>query len=163
MGRIAAPFGVRGWIKVQLFGPEARYLLDQPVWFLGKRGSPGSYAESRVIEAAEHGKGLIASLEGFAERDAAAAAVGTEIAMPHSALPKRQDDEYYWSELIGLKVVNREGEVLGSVTGLLETGVHDVLVVKDGDTERLMPMVGAVVDKVDLDAGGITVDWGRDW
>jgi 16S rRNA processing protein RimM len=163
MGRIAAAFGVRGWIKVQMFSPDSLHLLGQPIWFLRQRVAQVGFRESTVIEAAQHGKALIAKLDGIENREAAAAAVGSEVAMPYSALPGRRDDEYYWSELIGLSVVNREHEPLGCVTGLLETGVHEVLVVKDGKTERLLPMVGAVVKKVDLDAGEIRVDWGRDW
>jgi 16S rRNA processing protein RimM len=163
MGRIAAPFGVRGWIKVQLFAPEALSLLQQPTWFLRQREAPDEFHPAEVIEAAQHGKVLIAQLDGIADRDAAAAAAGTEVAMPRSALPARAQDEYYWSELIGLPVVNREHEALGTVSGLLETGVHDVLVVKDGKAERLLPLVGTVIDAVDLDAGEIRVDWGRDW
>jgi 16S rRNA processing protein RimM len=163
MGRIAAPFGVRGWVKVQLFAPEAVRLLEQEVWFLGQPGKPDELREIRVTEAAQHGKVLIAQLEGIADRNAAEAAVGTEIEMQRSALPARAQDEYFWSELIGLAVINRAHEALGKVTGLLETGVHDVLVVKDGETERLLPRVGAVVEQVDLEAGEIRVDWGRDW
>jgi 16S rRNA processing protein RimM len=163
LGRIAAPFGVRGWVKVQLFAPEAMRLLDQSVWLAGPPGKPGELREVRVAEVAQHGKVLIAQLEGITDRNAAEAAVGTEIAMSRSALPARAKDEYFWSELIGLAVVNRAQEALGKVTGLLETGVHDVLVVKDGETERLLPMVGAVVEQIDLEAGEIRVDWGRDW
>jgi 16S rRNA processing protein RimM len=162
VGRIAAAFGVRGWVKVQLFGPEASALLDESSWHL-KRPNEAEFHEVTPLEVAPHGKGLIAQLEGMTERDAAAAAVGTQIAIPRAALPARAEGEYYWAELIGLAVINRAQEALGSVTGLMETGAHDVLVVKDGDTERLLPMVAAVIDKVDLDAGEIRVDWGRDW
>jgi 16S rRNA processing protein RimM len=162
VGRIAAAFGVRGWVKVQLFGPEASALLDEPHWHL-KRPNETEFREVKALEAAPHGKGLIAQLEGMTERDAAEAAVGTQIAIPRAALPARAEGEYYWAELTGLAVINRGREMLGQVTGLMETGAHDVLVVKDGDTERLLPMVAAVIDKVDLDAGEIHVDWGRDW
>jgi len=163
MGRIAAPFGVRGWIKAQLFAPEGTYLLEQPVWYLKRPGSEGEFAEVKVMEAAPHGKVLIAQLEGIADRDAAEAAVGTQIAMPRSVLPAPVEGEYYWSELIGLNVLNRAHEALGEVTGLLETGAHDVLVVKAGGSERLLPMVAAVIDRIDLDAAEIHVDWGLDW
>lgn len=164
MGRIAAPFGVRGWVKVQLFAAEGIELLEQASWHLKPPGKKDAeFGEVKVIEAAQHGKVLIAQLEGIKDRDAAEAAVGTQIAMPRGALPAREEGEYFWSELIGLKVANRANESLGEVSGLLETGAHDVLVVKDGDTERLLPMVGAVIDRIDLDAGEIRVDWGLDW
>jgi 16S rRNA processing protein RimM len=162
VGRIAAPFGVRGWIKAQLFAPEGTQLLEQPVWRL-KRPGAEEFTEVGVLESAAHGKVLIAQLEGIKDRDAAEAAVGTQIAMPRSELPAREEGEYFWSELIGLKVLNRAQEALGDVSGLLETGAHDVLVVKQGDTERLLPIVAAVVERIDLDAGEIHVDWGLDW
>ncbi len=162
VGRIAAPFGVRGWIKAQLFAPEATQLLEQPVWRLKRPGS-NEFSEVRVLESAAHGKVLIAQLDGIKDRDAAEAAVGTQIAMAHSELPAREEGEYFWSELIGLKVLNRAREALGTVDGLLETGAHDVLMVQDGKIERLLPMVVAVVEKIDLDAGEIHVDWGLDW
>ncbi len=163
LGRIAAAFGVRGGIKVQLFAAEAECLLQQSTWYLRQGRVGGEFRATHVEEAARHGKGLIAKLQGMADREAAAAAAGTEVALPSAALPPRSEDEYYWSELIGLEVFNRERAALGSVSGLLETGVHDVLVVREGTIERLLPMVGAVVDAVDLDAGEIRVDWGRDW
>lgn len=142
MGRIAAPFGVRGWVKAQLFAAEGAQLLEQAVWYLKRPGAEGEFEEMRLIEAAPHGKVLIAQLEGIKDRDAAEAAVGTQIAIPRAMLPAREEGEYFWSELIGLRVTNRAQEALGVVEGLLETGAHDVLVVKDGDTERLLPVVG---------------------
>jgi len=144
-----------------LLVPEGEALLNEPAWHLQRRG--GEFSKTPVLEAAKHGKVLIAHLAGLDDREAAQAATGTEVAVPRSALPKRKADEYYWSELIGLKVTNRERDALGTVSGLLETGVHDVLVVKDGKIERLLPLVGAVVDAVDLEAGEIRVDWGSDW
>jgi 16S rRNA processing protein RimM len=160
VGRIAAPFGVHGWVKVQPLMNGA-VLLECKTWHLGR--DEAAFREVEVMEAAQHGKTVIARLDGIADRDAASTLVGERIAVPASALPGREEGEYYWSELIGLSVINRSGEVLGKVSGLLETGVHDVLVVRDGDTERLLPMVGAVVDKIDIEAGEIRVEWGRDW
>jgi 16S rRNA processing protein RimM len=78
-------------------------------------------------------------------------------------LPAIEDNEYYWADLIGLAVMNRAGDVLGTVAGLLETGANDVLVVRDGEIERLLPMVATVIDSIDLAARVIRVDWGRDW
>jgi 16S rRNA processing protein RimM len=77
-------------------------------------------------------------------------------------MPEADEDEYYWDELIGLEVVNIQGEALGRVTGLLETGAHDVLQVQ-GERLRLIPFVEAYIQSVDLAAGKIVVDWGLDW
>jgi 16S rRNA processing protein RimM len=101
-------------------------------------------------------------LEGCDDRDAAARLRGREVAVPRSELPANAEGEYYWSELIGLNVVSRDGAALGRVTGLLETGANPVLVV-GGDRERLIPFVEAVVVKVDVAGGRLTVDWGTDF
>jgi 16S rRNA processing protein RimM len=163
VGRIAAPFGVRGWVKAQPFARESTGLLESGVWHLERYGRSDGVHEIRVLEAAQHGKAVIARLDGIADRDQAAALVGMQISVPSSLLPAIGEGEYYWADLVGLKVVNREGDALGAVTGLLETGANDVLVVQDGDVERLLPMVGTVIDGIDLAAREIRVDWGRDW
>ncbi|MDP3686464.1 MAG: ribosome maturation factor RimM, partial [Sulfurimicrobium sp.] len=87
---------------------------------------------------------------------------GCEIAVPRDALPEPAENEYYWSDLIGLCVFNTEQQDLGKVSGLLETGANDVLVVQ-GDRERLIPFVPQVIQEVDLSAGTIRVEWGLDW
>lgn len=159
MGRIAAPFGVRGWVKVQPFTEEFDSLLDYPVWHLGRATQ---WREVAVLEADVHSKSLVARLDGCDDRDDAAALKGMEIAVPREALPKAGEDEYYWSDLIGLEVENAQGEVLGKVSEVLETGANDVLVV-EGERERLIPFVAHTILKVDLAAGRINVDWGADY
>jgi 16S rRNA processing protein RimM len=159
MGRIAAPFGVLGWVKVQPFTEEIDGLLNFPVWNIG-RGE--QWREVKVLDSEVHHKTLVARLDGCNDRDAAAALKGLEVAVPRAALPEAPENEYYWSDLIGLEVVNVQGEVLGKVTELLETGANDVLVV-EGERERLLPFTAQVILKVDLAAGRISVDWGADY
>jgi 16S rRNA processing protein RimM len=159
MGRIAGPFGVLGWVKVQPFTEEIDGLLKFPVWSLG-RGE--QWREVKVLDSEAHHTTLVAKLEGCNDRDAAAALKGLEIAVPREALPDAPENEYYWSDLIGLEVVNVQGEVLGKVAELLETGANDVLVV-EGERERLLPFTAQVILKVDLAAGRISVDWGADY
>lgn len=159
MGHIGVPYGVRGWVRVHAYTEYGDGLLDYPVWWLGRNGQ---WRECAVLEAAEHPKSLVAHLAGCDDRDAAAALRGSEIAIPRSSLPQAGDNEYYWVDLIGLKVFNREGQLLGSVAGLLETGANDVLVVR-GARERLVPFVGHVVLEVDVAAGKMVVDWGLDY
>jgi len=163
VGRIAAPFGVRGWVKAQPFARESGGLLGTDTWHLERHGRGDGVREMKVLEAAQHGKVVIAQLDGIVDRNQAAALVGMQIAVPSSLLPAIADNEYYWADLIGLSVVNRAGEAFGTVAGLLETGANDVLVVRDGEVERLLPMVGTVIDSIDLGAREIRVDWGRDW
>lgn len=159
MGRIAAPFGVRGWVKVQTFTEQLDGLLDFPVWHLGRGGQ---WREVAVLEADVHSKGLAVRLDGCNDRDAAAALKGLDVAVPREALPAAAENEYYWSDLIGLTVVNAQGETLGKVADVLETGANDVLVV-EGERERLIPFVAQVVLEVDLAAARINVEWGADY
>jgi 16S rRNA processing protein RimM len=159
MGRVAAPFGVQGWIKVQPFTKEVGGLKPFAVWWLG---SGDNWREYPVAEAGVHGQTLIAKLAGCDDRDAAAALKGCEIAVPREQLPAAESDEYYWADLIGLAVVNTQGEALGTVSELLATGANDVLVVQ-GERERLIPFIAQVVLEVDLAARLIRVDWGADY
>lgn len=159
MGRVSAPFGVRGWLKVHAFTDTLDGLLDYPVWWLGRNGA---WHEYRVLEGSVHGKLLIAQLEGVTDRSAAEALKGIEIAVPRDELPLPEENEFYWSDLIGLNVVNAEGVELGKVDSLLQTGANDVLVVK-GERERLIPFVKQIVLDVDQAAAIVRVDWGADY
>jgi 16S rRNA processing protein RimM len=104
----------------------------------------------------------VAQLLGCEDRDAATALRGKEVAVPRAALPAAKENEFYWADLFGLKVVNVVGEELGVVVRIFETGANDVLVVR-GERERLIPFVAAVIQKVDLASGIIRVDWGADY
>jgi 16S rRNA processing protein RimM len=165
LGRIVAPFGVKGWLKIQPFGDDPVSWRTMDCWWL----SPDSAAPDEAWQKAglrtcrAHGKGLIVALEGIADRSAAEGLEGFFVGAPREALPPAGKDEYYWADLTGLAVANRQGESLGTVQGLLSTGVHDVLRVADGDAEYLIPFVAAYVDDVDLVSGRIVVDWQKDW
>ena len=159
MGRIAAPFGIKGWVKVQAFSDDPGTLMDFESWRIG-RGS--EHKHYRVETVQDHSNTLVAKLNGIDDRDAAFALRGQEISVERRFLPPPADNEYYWSDLIGLKAVNREGVELGTVSSLMESGAHDLLVVK-GDREYLIPFVAAFVGKVDVAGGQIEVDWGEDY
>ena len=158
MGRVAAPFGVKGWIKIRPFTRNVDALLEYRAWGGGREGR---WDNSRVEDGAVHGRSLIAKLHGCDDRDAAARLKGMEVALPRSALPANTDGEYYWADLIGLGVMNREGVPLGRVTGLMETGASHVLVVR-GERERLIPFAEPVIESVDLSGGRLIVDWSAD-
>jgi 16S rRNA processing protein RimM len=160
MGRVVAPYGVKGWIKVTPFTavPDALTRFDR--WWLG---GPDGWEEAEVAEAARHGANVVARLAGCGDRDQAAKLRGREVALRREALPQAQQDEYYWADLVGLEVVNAERASLGKVTALFSNGAHDVMRIGAGKGERLVPFVPAVVRKVDLAAGRIEVDWGSDW
>jgi len=130
-------------------------ILKYSPWQLKLRG------EWQVVPLAEgrpHGEGIVARLEGVEDRDRAGELIGAEIAVARSQLPPTKAGEYYWSDLVGLRVVTLDGSELGKIDHLLETGANDVLVVQ-GDRERLLPYIGSVVRGVDLDAGVMRVDW----
>jgi 16S rRNA processing protein RimM len=155
MGRIAAPYGVQGWVKIQPFTEQLDGLLDYEQWWINE---VSGWRECEVEEARVHGKALIAKFSSCDGRDAAFALRGKEIAVARSDLPEAGDDEYYWSDLIGLRVRNLQNDDLGKVTDVFATGANDVLVVQ-GDRERLIPFAGQVVKEVDLTAGSMIVDW----
>ena len=159
MGRVVGPFGLKGWLKVQVFTETPGGLLEHSRWWLGRSGK---WDQKQVEESAEHGRVVVAKLVGCDEREAAAALKGWEVAVPRSELPATGDGEYYWSDLLGLRVTNVRNEELGRVRTLLETGANQVLVV-DGERERLIPFVSVVVVSVDLARGELVVDWEADF
>jgi len=159
MGRIGAPFGVRGWVKVQPFTAAVENLMDYPAWWVGTGAEWQEYA---VTEAKVHGRAVIARLEGCNDRDTAARFRGKEIAVSRAQLPETGPNEYYWSDLIGLNVVNGAGQDLGRVTHMMETGANDVLVVQ-GERERLIPFLADVITAVDLEGGVLRVNWDADY
>ena len=159
MGQVVAPYGIKGWIKVRSFTEALDSLLDFPVWWLGKEGD---WRESRVIEAAVHGKTIVASIEASPDRNAAESLKGLQIAVPRSSLPDAEEGEYYWLDLIGLRVFNLEGVELGVVDDIIETGANDVLQVK-GEKVHLIPFVSKFVHDVDRKNRLIRADWGADY
>lgn len=159
MGRIAAPYAVRGWVKVHTYTEHLDSLLDYPIWHLGKQGKWSAHS---VLETKLHGQHLLAHLEGIEDRNASEAVTGAAIAVPRDERPEADEDEYYWDDLIGMQVVNLAGEVLGQLDGLLETGAHDVMKIA-GERERLIPFTSPIVQDVNLEQGRIVVDWGLDY
>ncbi len=171
VGRILDAWGVKGWFKVQAHSASAEALFSSRRWFLraSERGSP-AFAGARemvIAQVREHGGNLVASSEAIAERGAAEALRGCRIFISRSAFPKPGPDEFYWVDLIGLAVVNREGVCLGEVKDLLATGPQTVLVLHAAENgqmmERLIPFVSAFVDSVDLAGRRIVVDWQPDF
>ena len=160
MGRIAGLYGVRGWVKVLSETEPRDNILGYSPWYLKLSGK---WVQMEPAEGRIHGKGLVTRIDGYTDRDAAVHLVGAEIAVHRDQLPAAGKGEYYWSDLIGLKVVNAAGVELGQVDHLLETGANDVLVVK-GERERLIPYTpGQAVVKVDLEAALLTVEWDADF
>jgi len=155
LGRVAGVFGVRGWLKVFSHTDPRAGILDYEHWWLGDGEACRRF---RVIGGRQQGRGIVAALEGVTDRDQAAALMGQPIAVPREALP--DTDGYYWADLVGLSVVNREGVGFGRITGHIPTGGHDVMVVSGGGRQRLIPWApGIYVDAVLMDTGRVVVDW----
>ena len=175
MGRIVAPYGVYGWLKVIPDTETIDSLFDYDTWWLGK----GDDWREMVVETAKiHNDVIVVKLAGIDDRDAAFACKGKQIAVPRDLLPEPEDNEYYWSDLIGLRVTNQQGVDFGLITEVFETGANDVLVVKpdvatsvlvsnetvkEKPQERLLPFIDAVVLAVDLKAKTMLVDWDEDF
>ncbi len=159
MGRITAPYGVKGWLKIHPYTETIEGLTRYAEWWLGKQGE---WRKAAVIQSRPQGKTLVAKLQGCDDRAAAQLLKNLHIAVQHSELPAVREGEYYWTDLIGLEVVNLRGEALGVVRELFTTGANDVLRVQ-GERERLIPFIPQVVREVNLDGGLIRVDWELDY
>jgi 16S rRNA processing protein RimM len=175
VARVLDAWGVKGWIRVQPYAKDPQALFSSRRWFLRPPEiHPGRSAREsaaplpallRIAEAREHGDDVIAAVRDIDDRTAAEALRGARIFVPRSSFPTAGSDEFYWVDLIGAQVFNRQGVLLGDVAGLIDNGAHSVLQVR-GELpapERLIPFVAAYVDKVDLAARRIDVDWGLDY
>lgn len=166
VGRFLGAFGIKGWVKVHSDTAPRENILDYHPWYL-LRG--GQWQAVEVAEGALNNKGVVVRLRGMDDRNAAETLSGVEIGIAADALPALPEDEFYWRDLLGLRVVNTEGVLLGVVEQLVETGANDVMVVVPcpgsiDDGKRLVPWVlDEVVQQVDRDQHTITVDWATDW
>lgn len=167
LGRLVAPFGIKGWFKLHAYGDDPASWAEMPHWWVAP--APDAPSESwqtlSLAELRPHGRGLIVKFAGIDDRTAAEAYQGWYIGAPREALPETEEDEYYWGDLIGTEVYTKGGSALGRVAELIATGANDVLSVRDDahDRTRLIPFVRAYVLDVDLPGRRITVDWDPDW
>ena len=160
MGRITGLFGVQGWLKVFSYTDPRSAITDYEPLYLRKGDQWQAYP---VQDSRVQGKGIIIKFLGCDDRNAAAELVGRDIAVRRDQLPALAPDEYYWSDLQGLRVVTTDAVELGRVDHLFATGANDVMVVK-GERERLMPFLrGDVVKRIDLEQAVIVVDWDPDF
>ncbi|MDM0112982.1 ribosome maturation factor RimM [Variovorax sp. J22R133] len=168
VGRIADAWGIKGWFKVLPHSAQPEALFSSKRWFLRPPGSTATSAfRLKITEAKEHSDCIVANSPDVPDRNAAELLRGARVFVPRSSFPSAAEDEYYWVDLIGLAVVNREGVTLGTVRELLATGPQTTLVLDDMQegkpVERMIPFVSAFVDKVDLAGRTITVDWQADY
>lgn len=179
LGRVQDAWGIKGWVRILPHSADTQALLGASRWFLQPpeaRFARGFSAftgcvEVRLAEVRHHSDGIVAHFDGMNDRNQAEALKGSRICLPRSDFPPAPEGEYYWIDLIGLEVFNRQGEHLGVVRDLLSTGPTSVLVMEHTETvdgrqqtaERMIPFVAAYIDDVDLKARRITADWGTDY
>ncbi|MEW6164053.1 MAG: ribosome maturation factor RimM [Pseudomonadota bacterium] len=168
LGRITAPYGVTGWLRLHPFGDDPASWRTMSQWWLGADEHDFSrWRAYRPVSMRQQGNGWVVKLTGVDDRNGAEQLVGQFVGAPRTALPETAAGEYYWADLIGLEVVNERQETLGRVTEMIESGAHAVMVVADGEgkdaRERLLPFVGEVVREVDVPAGVMRVVWEHDW
>ena len=160
LGRILGAFGVRGELKLHSFTDPVSTAMKYQPWQLVHGGAE---RELSGVRGRETNKGMVITIPGIDDRDAAEALAGAEIWVARSLLPEPRPGEHYWVDLEGLAVVNMQGVAFGTVSYLFETGANDVMVVA-GDRERLVPYIAdQFIIEVDFDAGRITVDWDADF
>ena len=174
VGKVVDAWGIKGWVKVHAFSPDPQALFSAKRWFLlPPESGPKFFATTalvRVQQVREHSGTVVASFHELTDRSQAETLKSARIFIPRSSFPTPDLDEFYWVDLMGLQVRNREGVNLGEVTELLSTGPQTVLVLRDSVTdgegkpiERMIPFVSAYVDAVDIQGRLITVDWQADY
>lgn len=190
VAKIGEAWGIKGGFKVLPFSGDPQALFGTKRWFLrpaeaqpgalsrpgaprasapvpaSKSGSPrlASACALKVKQAREQGDVVVVTAEGVEDRNQAESLRGARVFVSRSSFPTPEEDEFYWIDLIGLSVINREGQALGMVEGLIETGPHCVLRCVDEDkVERLIPFVSAYIDKVNMADRQIIADWGLDF
>ncbi|EMT3435109.1 ribosome maturation factor RimM [Neisseria gonorrhoeae] len=160
MGYIKGVFGIKGWLKIAANTEYSDSLLDYPEWHLAKDGKTVSVA----LEAGKVVNGeLQVKFEGIDDRDSAFSLRGYTIEIPREAFAPTEEDEYYWADLVGMTVVNKDDTVLGKVSNLMETGANDVLMIDGEHGQILIPFVSQYIETVDTGSKTITADWGLDY
>lgn len=163
IGQVSGCFGVKGWLKVFSYSDPRENITTYESWIIGNK-------EYKSVQSKKNGKLIVAKLEGVDDKESAQAFIGLNIEIEKQQLSSLDDNQYYWRDLVGLEVSNTEGFVFGNIKSLLETGAHDVMIIKGknkGDGERLIPYItnrpeGNTVIKVDLEKNTVLVDWHED-
>lgn len=176
VGRIADAWGIKGWFKIVPYSASPEALFSSKRWYLqpAERGAKNFSTTLllKIKEAKEHTDMVVASAHDIPDRNAAELLKGARIFISRESFPTPQEDEFYWVDLMGLQVFNREGVDLGQVKDLLSTGPQTVLVIsyneadKTGqmvEKERMIPFVNAFIDRVSLSERRIEVDWQADY
>ncbi len=167
VGYVSGAYGLQGWVRIKPYSADADALLHAKTWWLDKP----DFHDVEVMQSKDHSGDVVARLMGVAGREAAEALKGASVQISRSHFPALADDEFYWVDLLGLAVVNLQGETLGLVKDMMDNGAHPILRVEvpaipdleKAQQELLIPFVDQFVKTVDRQAKKITVDWGLDY
>jgi len=159
LGRLGAPWGVKGWIRVSSYTDPPTALLGYPVWQVAS--ADGSWESVRVASGRAHGagRGLVVALDGVRSPEDAHRYVARDVGLPRSALPPPGPGEYYWDDLVGCRVVTVDGVELGVVSHFHEFPANPVMAVRGHGREHWIPLVPRHLKRVDLAARQVVVDW----
>ncbi|WP_304984994.1 ribosome maturation factor RimM [Coxiella-like endosymbiont] len=160
MGRLARPYAVQGWIKVVSFTDPIENLLTYKNWFIQHHDEWKLFS---LRTGQIHGPFLVIKLEGLDDTETAKQYTNDLIAVERNTLSPLEENEYYWTDLIGMRIVTTKGVALGTVKSLFETGSNDVLITSNQGDERLIPYLSHVVKSVDIENKIIVVNWDADF
>lgn len=171
VGRILGPWGIKGWFKVLAYSADPQAVFGSKRWLLEpalKNKSPfEGTVKLNIIESKQHADAVVARAEGVSSPESAFELRGARIFVPRASFPSTALDEYYWVDLMGASVFNRDAVSLGEIVDLISTGAQTVLVIsrlEQGKTvQTMIPFVNAYVDAVDLKQKRVLVDWGLDY
>ena len=161
VGRIVGVHGIRGQVKVHSDCRPRESLFQYRQFTARQAGRPDITLQ--LLRGQTSGKGLVAAFSGINDRDQALALGGYTLYISRNQLPKPAEGEYYWADLVGMTVTNKDNTILGKVSNLMETGANDVLVVNGKYGQILIPFVSQYVEIVDTGSKTIIADWGLDY
>ncbi len=160
VGKLVGVFGIKGWLKVISYTDPIDNIFNYKPWLINQQDQ---WVEIPMLQGKRHGKGIIVQLKGYDNPEMARTLVGIEIAINNEQLPKLAKDEYYWTDLQGLTVINQANITLGHVIEVLATGANDVLIVQ-GEKRHLIPFLPErTILSIDLKKQLISVDWDADF
>ncbi|MDA1331075.1 MAG: ribosome maturation factor RimM [Proteobacteria bacterium] len=160
MGRLLAPYGVKGWLRVQSYAASPHSLCEYSQWWVHVESE---WVCVEVEDSRVQHQGLIVKFVGFEDREQVTKLRSSEFGVRRDQLPELPEEEYYWHELVGFSVINTKGEDLGVIDHLFDSGAQPVIVLKDGKEERLIPWIDHVIERIDTGNRILAVDWELDY
>ena len=158
LGKITGVHGIKGWLKIQSFSSPPENILNYPSWIITNKGEEDFYS---IEQGRKQNNKIVVKLEKIDDRNTAESLINSKIQILRSDLPKLSNENYYWSDLVGLSVLNSEETVIGKIESLIETGANDVMVIITLKDERvLVPFVmHEIIKEVNVELNYIKIDW----